>query len=672
MSSNNQQDAPLALKFLGQMAVLRDGAAVDLPRSKKTRALLAYLALSNRPRRRDTLCAIFWDRPDDPKGALRWSLSKLRPILLGADGNCLKADGDLVQIDTSTLNVDVLDLQRLSKNLDASESEELDSHVQAGDLLEGFSLPHCPNFELWLAEQRENMRRARLGLLNALFERHRSDPEHALSYARALAEIAPSDADARLQLIDMLYRTGRDSEAERQAEMARELLADNVHRTTFDAKLSHARREASTAPSLQPAPTPQPAKEAPPGETEPELKLPSKPSIAVLPFQTFGAAAGDQDEVFAIGLTHDIIMRISRLRWLFVIARGSAFNILNQSSDVRDIAQRLGVRYLMQGNVAISGGKLRVDVALIDAPSRTEIWVEQFVRDLDDIFALQREISDAITLCLQIEIEEAEQRRALDSPMSNLDAWSAYHRGVWHMHQFKKPDFDRAEQFFDRAIALAPHEPRAYAGLSFVYFQRAFLRLTPDYDDALKRSLELAEQSVAAEPREALGHWALGRTFLMYKEYEQSVEELENAISLNPNFAGAHFSLSRTFFANGSSESGIESADIARRLSPYDPLRFAMLSVRANCLVQLGQFDEAADWVVRAARQPNAHHHIVAIAAYCTGLAGRTDLARQFLKRLQDVRPDYRMEDFLLAFPLREKAHIELVRDGFAKAGLRT
>lgn len=656
------------------MAVLRDATAADLPRSKKTRALLAYLALSTRPRRRDALCAIFWDRPDDPKGALRWSLSKLRPLLQIGDGNALKADGDLVQIDTSAFSVDVLELQKLSENPDPSGSDELEALANAGDLLEGFSLPHCPNFELWLAEQRENLRRARTALLNTLFERCQTDPESALPHARSLAEIAPSDPDARLRLIDLLYQTGRESEAERQAEMARELLADNVHRTTFDAKLSRARHEASTTSSPHSTPATQPVKEVPSGgaEIEPELKLPSKPSIAVLPFQTLGAAAGDQDEVFAIGLTHDIIMRISRLRWLFVIARGSAFNILSQSSDVRDIAQRLGVRYLMQGNVAISGGKLRVDVALIDAPSRTEIWVEQYVRDLDDIFDVQREISDAITQCLQIEIEEAEQRRALDTPTHNLDAWSAYHRGVWHMHQFKKPDFDRAEEFFDRAIALEPHGSRAYAGLSFVYFQRAFLRLTSDYDSALKRSLELAEQSVAVDPKEALGHWALGRTFLMYKEYEQSIEELENAITLNPNFAGAHFSLSRTFFANGSSESGIESADIARRLSPYDPLRFAMLSVRANCLVQLGQFEEAADWVVRAARQPNAHHHIVAIAAYCTGLAGRTDLASQFLKRLHDIRPDYRMEDFLLAFPLREKAHIELVREGFAKAGLRS
>ena len=663
--------APLALRLLGEMAVLRDGRAVDLPRSRKTRALLAYLALSTRPRRRDALCAMFWDRPDDPKGALRWSLSKLRPLLDDGTGTRLRCDGELVQVDTSGLAVDALRLQGVLKGAGEEDVVELEALAAAGEVLEGFSLPRCPNFELWLAEQRDTLRRARLAVLQRLYEHHQAQPEEALVWARAIVETAPADGEARLRLIDLLLRTGRKSEADRQRELARDLLAGSVH---------HLMRQEAThtqTPIPEPAPVPSPgvvpAPQAP--ETEPletaasldlDLTPPNRPSIAVLPFQTLGA----DDQVFAVGLTHDIIMRISRLRWLFVIARGSAFNILSESHDVQDIARKLGVRYVTQGTVAVSGGKLRVDVALIDAPSRTEIWVEQYTRPLDDIFTVQQEISDAIARCLQIEIEEAEQRRALHEPVSSLDAWSAYHRGVWHMHRFREEDLDLAEQFFNRAIELEPAGPRPYAGLSFVEFQRAFLRLDPDYQGRLDRSLELAERSIAAEPREALGHWALGRTLLMFREYDQSIDELQSAIKLNPNFAGAHFSLSRTLFAAGESERGIESTDTARRLSPYDPLRFAMLSVRANCLVQLGRFEEAAEWVVRAARQPNAHHHIVAIAAYCTGLAGRDALARQFLDKLRAVRPDYSLEDFLLAFPLKEKAHVDLVRDGMRKAGL--
>ena len=670
MSANGHEDAVIVLKLLGQIDLLREGQSAALPKSKKTRALLAYLALSSRPSRRDALCAMFWDRPDDPKGALRWSLSKLRPLLATGNSLALKTDGDCVQIDTGALAIDALDIQCVLKDPAACHTDRLGALVTSGDLLEGFSLANCPNFELWLAEQRENIRRARVGALQLLLERHQSDPEKALGFARLLAEISPRDSDARLGLIDLLYRTGRHQEAERQGEMARDLLAGNVQQAAFDARVSRAKAGAPAAPVSLGEPSAASVGETAPAAERPEdgPDLPNKPSIAVLPFQTLGEGP---DEVFATGLTHDIIMRISRLRWLFVIARGSAFNIQSQTTDVRDIARRLGVRYITQGSVAAAGSKLRVDVSLIDALSRNEIWVEQYVRELDDIHTVQHDISDAIAGCLQIEIEEAEQRRALDTPISGLNAWSAYHRGVWHMHQFKAEDFDIAERFFNRAIELEPHGPRPYAGLSFVQFQRAFQHLNSDYDGTLMQSLELAQKSVAAEPREALGHWALGRTLLMYREYEQSKEELEAAIEFNPNFAGAHFSLARTHFVSGESEAGIESADLALRLSPYDPNRFAMLSVRANCLVQLGRHDEAVDWVVRAARQPNAHHHILAIAAYCTALAGRDDLARQYIERLRAARGDYGFEDFLRAFPLKRQTHIDLVREGFGKVGLK-
>ena len=236
----------------------------------------------------------------------------------------------------------------------------------------------------------------------------------------------------------------------------------------------------------------------------------------------------------------------------------------------------------------------------------------------------------------------------------------------------KLPPFSSSgESFFERAIALDSHAPRPIAGLSFIHFQRAFLKLDPDFEGQIQRALELGEQAIALDARDATGHWAVGRALLMRREYEQSVDALKTAIRLNPNYASAQFSLSRSFFAEGSSELGIQASDIARRLSPCDPLRFAMLSVKANCLAQMGRYDEAVDWVVRAARQPNAHHHILAIAAYCTSLADRDDLAREYLGRLQAAQPDYTVSDFFQAFPIRQPEHIALIREGFRKAGIQ-
>ena len=471
---------------------------------------------------------------------------------------------------------------------------------------------------------------ARLRVFDSLCKRHGGQPEKALEYARAAAEIAPDDPDLRMRVIELLDQTGRVEEADSHRRLAREILAPGQHARVASAAGIEAevnRQMVSAAGGAENAVVREGLE-----PSEPALKLPERPSIAVLPFQKVGA--GQETDIFAVGLTHDIIMGLSRLRWLFVIARGSAFNIVTSSADVLDIAERLGVRYVTQGSIAVADGRLRVDIALIDAPSRREIWVERFDRDVVELFHVQQEISDAIVSCLQSEIQVAEQKRALLTPEQSLDVWSAYHRGVWHMNRFNAADFSQAEQLFSRALELDPNEARVYAGLSFVEFQRAFLHIDPDRDAALRKSLDHAEKSMTLDPREALGHWAMGRTLLMFREYEQSIEELETAIDLNPNFAGAHFSLSRTCFVAGDSDRGIEAADTARRLSPYDPNRFAMLSVRANCLVQLGKIDEAVDWVVRAARQPNAHYHIHAIATYCTALADRKDLTERYKEKL--------------------------------------
>ena len=399
-----------------------------------------------------------------------------------------------------------------------------------------------------------------------------------------------------------------------------------------------------------------------------DFTLPERPSIAVLPFETLDQTI--EHIVFGDGLTHDVISRISRLRWLFVIARGSTFTFRNSTNRIDEIARALGVRYVANGTVRFAGDRVRVNAFLVDAVSGHEIWAERFDRQIDDIFAIQDEISGAIVSHLEVEIEEAEQKRALLSPPESLDAWSNYHRGLWHMHRFSKDNFAQAEHFFQRSCEIDPASPRSFAGLSFVNFQRHFLGLVPDREEALDRAFELAEHSIELDPKDPLGHMALGRALLMRREYDHSIDELETSIRLNPNLAPAQFSLSRTLMAAGISERGIEAADIARRLSPNDPMRFAMLSVRANCLAQMGEFAEAVKWVQQATHQSNAHFHILAIAVYITCAADEMDLAQKYKDRLLRNRPDYKISDFFRGFPLRSKEHIALVVDGLRKAGL--
>lgn len=674
MTDSNASGAQLQIRLLGDLEVLRAGEPVELPRSKKTRALLAYLALEKRATRRERLCTIFWDMPDDPKGALRWSLSKLRPVLDEPDEKRLISDRDRVSISTNGTEIDVSALHHAQQGADSMDTDELEHLALTGGLLEGFELPRCPDFEIWLASERENVRSARLTVLKSLIQRYDDDPARAVDYARTQVELEPYSTDARIQLVDLLVASGRAREADRQIQLARDIIRQaGLSVTALNAAWAKQRKEPPAPPIAHVATTLDERSVDNDHLSESslleggELTLPRRPSIAVLPFATLGR--GTDHDVLADGLTHDLISRLSSLRWLFVIARGSSFAFRDPVDDVTQVAKKLGVRYIAQGSLQSGGDRIRVHAALVDAVSGSELWAEQFDRKLDDIFAIQDEISNAITGSLETEIEQAEQRRALMKPPESLDAWSAYHRGLWHAYRPTRADVDQAELLFRRAIELDPTFSRPFAGLSFACFKKGFLGHTTDFNGAYQRALHFANESIGLDQRDSLGHWAHGRAMLMLHEHDQSIESLETSIALNPNFAGAHFSLSRSLFAEGSSERGIEATDLARRLSPCDPQFFAMLSVRGNCLAQLGRYDEAADWVMRAVRQTNAHHHILAIATYCTALAGRLDVARDNLAQLLDKNPNYKSADFFQAFPIKRQEHRDLVLEGLKKAG---
>jgi adenylate cyclase len=182
------------------------------------------------------------------------------------------------------------------------------------------------------------------------------------------------------------------------------------------------------------------------------LALPDKPSIAVLPFTNM---SGDpEQEFFADGIVEDIITALSRYPSLFVIARNSSFHYKGRAVDVKQVARELGVRYILEGSLRKSGNRIRVTAQLVEAESGKHIWAERYDRDLADIFVVQDEIAEAVTIALVPVIADAEQHRALRKPPGNLDAWGAYQRGLWHLSKPNPEDNALAEKFFQRAIAI--------------------------------------------------------------------------------------------------------------------------------------------------------------------------------------------------------------------------
>jgi TolB-like protein/Tfp pilus assembly protein PilF len=396
-----------------------------------------------------------------------------------------------------------------------------------------------------------------------------------------------------------------------------------------------------------------------------KLALPNRPSVAVLPFRPVGVRA--VHNLLADGLTQDVISQLGRARWLFVAARGSTFKFRVGPYDPRDIGAALGVRYVVQGDVHILANKVAVYATLADATTGGELWADHFESNIQEVAEIRQQIAEHIVGLVEAEIEQAERERSLLKTPEGLDAWSAYHRGCWHMYRFTPRDFDQAEHFFRHSLKLDPDAPRAYAGLSFIHWQRAFLELTRDRNREERLALELAQQSLAVDPRDPLGHWALGRAYLLQADLDQAVDELKASVAINPSSAVGQYSLAYVLMQLGETTRSLDANGKARRLSPYDAMTFAMYACRAANLKFLGQYPEAADFATRAARQPNTHYHVVAIAAVCNILAERREAAKAHYARLLAAHPGYTCADYLTAFKHRPAKHSALIRRAFSE-----
>lgn len=399
-----------------------------------------------------------------------------------------------------------------------------------------------------------------------------------------------------------------------------------------------------------------------------DLSLPDRPSIVVLPFHML---SGDEhQQVIADALALEIMTGLARTRWLFVISRGTALLFRGPSRDPQSIARELGVRYVLNGTIQFSGPRVRIHAALTDAIVGRDVWADYFEKAIDDVFAVQDEISSVICGAVESEIEQSERQRALVAPPASLDAWSAYHRGAWHMFQFTPAAYEEAERLLKLAAKLDPGASRVFAGLSFVHWQRAFLEISKDRKGEIEQATEYARHALLLDPRDPQGHWALGRAFLLNQEFDLAIEEIEQSVALNPNFAIGHYSVA---FARAMATENARSQDsvkLARRLSPYDLMSFAMMATQALNATLLERHAEGADLADRAARQANAHYHVIAIAAFCNALAGRDERAAHYLARLAVAHPGYRISDYLRAFPYRDPKVRNLVCGTFRSLGL--
>jgi DNA-binding winged helix-turn-helix (wHTH) protein/tetratricopeptide (TPR) repeat protein len=374
-------------------------------------------------------------------------------------------------------------------------------------------------------------------------------------------------------------------------------------------------------------------------------------SIAVMPF-----AATASDGSFADALVHDIISGLARLSALFVIARGSTFALRDQTSNPCEIGCALNVDYAAMGSVAHHGDRLLVTLELCTTEDGRVISTETYEAPVRDALAIQGDIATRIVSSLDAQIEAAERNRAVLKPPNSLNAWEAHHRGLWHMYRFTGPDNAHAQRYFNRAIKLDPTFSRAYAGLSFTHWQNAFLFKSAEREKEADRAFDVANRGLLANQRDPAVHWAMGRALWLRREDTESIRELNQAIALSPNFAIAHYTLGFVQAQTGDPSAAVEAVEVARQLSPFDPMLYAMCAARAWALFRLERFEEAAEWVLKATQQPNAHVHVHALSALVLARAGRTQEALRQSGVVRGLRPGYSIEDFLSSFrPLPEQ-----------------
>src|SRR5215471_18751679 len=215
-----------------------------------------------------------------------------------------------------------------------------------------------------------------------------------------------------------------------------------------------------------------PTEEAAPAAVQPS-PLPDKPSIAVLPFANM--SSDPEQEFFADGIAEDVITGLSHYASLFVIARNSCFTYKSRAVDVKQVGRELGVRYVLEGSLRKAGNRIRVTAQLVEAETGKHVWAERYDRDLADIFALQDEITEAVTIAVTPAIAEAEQQRAMRRPPGSLDAWAAYQRGLWHMGKATAANNALAQKFFHEAIDLDPTFSGGYWGLGAAHYYASYV-----------------------------------------------------------------------------------------------------------------------------------------------------------------------------------------------------
>lgn len=391
-------------------------------------------------------------------------------------------------------------------------------------------------------------------------------------------------------------------------------------------------------------------------------------SIAVLPFDNM--SDDPEQEYFADGMAEDIITDLSKISGLLVIARNSSFAYKGQSPDIRVVGRELGVGFVLEGSVRKAGGRIRINVQLIDASSGHHVWAERYDREEKDIFDLQDEVRAKIVGELAVTLTPDEEERLAHRLTGSPEAYDLWLRGRRFESFFTKEANLESRQLFERAIELDPDFAAAYASLGTAYSLAAESSWIPDPPAGFAKALELTEKAVALDETLPQAHWALARVMSRGHMFdgERAIDALKIAIRLDPNYADAYGLMANTMNISGLSAEALPSIEQAMRLNPRYP--FWYLFVKGRSQYMLGHYEEAAENFEKALeKNPNVPWpRKLLIAAY--GQLERVDDAEWELEELRAQGYEISISDFVETTNLQSPVYVDRFVEGLRKAGV--
>jgi len=393
--------------------------------------------------------------------------------------------------------------------------------------------------------------------------------------------------------------------------------------------------------------------------------LPDKPSIAVLPFVNITNDPGQ--ESFCDGLSEEIITTLSKIPKLFVIARSSMFTYKGKPVKVQQVAEELGVQYVLEGSVRGSGEQLRITAQLTDALTGHHIWAERYDRNPKDIFIIQDEITTHIITGLQVKLTEGEQARVFSKGTKNLDAYMKVIEAAWLSHQTTIEGNIRARQLAEEAISLDPNYAFAYRTLALATIVDIWLGLSKNPQESLKKCIELYKKAIVLDESFAMAYAGLGYSLMMARKYDEAIAQAERGLEFEPNSADVIYAYANILLYTGGDS--VPFFERAIRLNPKPPNTY--LRHYAAALRDAGRYEEAVTQVKKAIkREPRDIMSYIVLASTCS-MAGREKEALKVAAEVLKINPKFSLEQFAKIHPYKDPATKERYIDSLRKAGLK-